>query len=252
MSDQGAYKYKIPKLTILQTDVSEPELLFRRMALDKLDTRKQFGKAENNYVFFRMKYERPDQDFTGLRKLILAIRGKTGMRSRFEGIVGIDITAWKGHESEEYFQILEKYLYDNGDKWWLVFICSNYSDQEFNELRYNCVNYFVIEREQAYVYETDYLNRCIKDALSSFSATAEEAGIRHLGDILRSEKMRNFRSIQMIRRIVYELCTSIDSTENKMITDQMIRNYLTDPLCILNILTGGSFHGGAGGTRDVV
>ena len=114
------------------------------------------------------------------------------------------------------------------------------------------MNYFVIEREQAYVYETDYLNRCIKDALSSFSATAEEAGIRHLGDILRSEKMRNFRSIQMIRRIVYELCTSIDSTENKMITDQMIGNYLTDPLCILNILTGGSFHGGAGGTRDVV
>ena len=252
MNDQKEYKYKIPRLTILQTDVSEPELLFRRLALDKLKTKRQYGKTDSDYVFFRMKYEGPDQEFTGIRKLILSIRNKTGMRSRFEGIVGIDISAWKGHESEEYFQIFEKYLYDNCDTWWLVFICSNYSSQEFNELQYNCVNYFVIERKQAYVYEIDYLTRYIKDAVSSFGATAEETGVRHLGDVLRSEKMSSFRSIQMIRRIVYEICASVDLTEKKIITDKMIGDYLADPLCILNILTGGSLYGGACETREAV
>lgn len=247
------YPYQVPKLTLLQTDVMETELLFRKMSLDKLSKMNAHPEMDNRYVFYRLKYEKPEDDFTGLRKLILAIRHKTGMRSSYQGIVGIDITAWKGHESEEYFQIFEKYIYDNCDDWKLVFICSNYSDQEFAELQYHCVNYFVIERRQAYIYETDHLNRCIKDTISSFGANAEEKGIQRLEEILRSESMNDYRSVQMIKRIVYELCLSVSECQEKnLITDRSVQAYMEKPSSVLNILTGRSFVGGSNGYKEAV
>lgn len=252
MSNQEFFPYQIPKLTLLQTDVTETELLFRRIALNELSKQSNLLNKTNSYVFYRMKYETPEQKFSGLRKLILAIRNKTGMRSSYKGIVGIDITAWKGHESEEYFQIIEKYLYDNCDDWQLVFICSNYSDQEFAELQYHCVNYFVIERRQANVYETDHLGRCIKDTISAFGANAEKEGIQRLEEVLRSEEMKDYRSIQMIRRIVYELCLSLECQKEKIITDQAVREYLDSPSCVLHILSGRCVTGGFDEYKEAV
>ena len=73
------YPYQVPKLTLLQTDVMETELLFRKMSLDELSKMNAHPEMDNRYVFYRLKYEKPEDDFTGLRKLILAIRHKTGM-----------------------------------------------------------------------------------------------------------------------------------------------------------------------------
>lgn len=251
-SHQELYSYQIPKLTLLQTDVTETELLFRKMSLDEFFKVNACPGMDNCYVFYRLKYEKPEESFTGLRRLILAIRNKTGMRSRYKGIVGIDITAWKGHESEEYFHIVEKYLYDNCDEWKLVFICSNYSDQEFAELQYHCVNYFVIERRQAYICETDHLNRCIKDTISSFGTNAEEKGIKRLEEILRTEAMKEHRSIQMIRRIIYELYLSDECQEKNLITDKSVQEYLDNPTSILHILAGRILTGGANGHKEAV
>ena len=97
MTKKDLEQYFIPSLTLLETDLTETELLFRKIifteqAFPSQKRQPAYGPEEAGYVFFRWSYELPGGPFTGLKKLILEIRRRTGLRSSYRGIVGIDVT----------------------------------------------------------------------------------------------------------------------------------------------------------------
>ncbi|MDO5131630.1 MAG: hypothetical protein Q4D81_01450 [Eubacteriales bacterium] len=210
MDVNGLNHYSTPRLTLLRTDESEPEWLFKNTFCDPDAGIRQ---CREPCVFYRLRYENPQQQFTGIRKLILSIRRSMGMRSGFYGTAGIDVSAWKDHEEEEYFQILLKYLYDNSREWSLVFICSNYSDREYLCLKYHCVNYFAIESRALYLYPQGILEANIRNAFSDIYCEIEPDAAAMLAEALRSCSSCITNLFQKLPRIACEVLRRADSGE---------------------------------------
>lgn len=231
--------YQPPELTFLETDLTEPELLFRRIASEKNEKPSSFPAPEHPYIYYCLKYEKPDSSFTGLKRLILEIRRGTGMRSGYTGIVGIDVSSWRSHESEEYFQIFLKYLYDNSTDWKLYFICCNYTEKEFLTLQLSCLNYFILKHQKVFIYTTDSLNECITHCFSSLNLSAGKEAVDLLADALQAKVGSSSRSLQIIRRIVYEVSRLLadTGTADPHITPEVIKKNLSDSSGFLNILS---------------
>lgn len=202
MDNNRSSRYKIPGLVLLQTDETEPELLYKNTVCNPDGDRPGYGRP---CVFFRMRYEAPLKPFTGIKKLILAIRRKTGLQSGFHGAVGIDVSPWKGHEEEEYFQILLKYLYDNSGEWDLTFICSNYTGQEFLNLQYHCVSYFMIESRQICLYPPGILESSIRRTFTELRQEIEPDAVDILAAAIRSCSGRISGLPQKLPRIACEI-----------------------------------------------
>lgn len=245
MTKKDLEQYFIPSLTLLETDLTETELLFRKIifteqAFPSQKRQPAYGPEEAGYVFFRWSYELPGGPFTGLKKLILEIRRRTGLRSSYRGIVGIDVTPWKSHEKEEYFQIMQKYLYDNSKEWDLVYICSGYSPGELSDLRRVCANYFILHSRRAYVYSQETLSRYVQNAFSHFGVTADKKAVQELAAALGARLPMENRTLPVIRRIAYEiLCRETEQKEKVLrISEKSVKQYLQEPESSLAILAG--------------
>ena len=73
MTKKDLEQYFIPSLTLLETDLTETELLFRKIifteqAFPSQKRQPAYGPEEAGYVFFRWSYELPGGPFTGLKK----------------------------------------------------------------------------------------------------------------------------------------------------------------------------------------
>lgn len=244
MTKKDLEQYFVPSLTLLETDLTETELLFRKMVFTEhaFPSRKRLPTSRteaSGYVFFRWNYELPERPFTGLKKLILELRRRTGLKSSYRGIIGIDVTPWKGHETEEYFQIMQKYLYDNSEEWNLVYICSGYSPGELSRLQYICANYFILHSQQAYIYSHEAMNRYIQNAFSEFNVTADRKAVQDLAAALVDRLPKENRTLQVIHRIAYEILRRETEQKEKVlrISEGSIGQYLQEPESSLAILT---------------
>lgn len=87
-------------------------------------------------IFYRSAYAYPYDSFDGLRRYILAIKDKTGLRSRFKGYVAIDFSEWAEHVDEQYFQVFLMYLADHADGiHYLLFFGERETDTQVKVLR---------------------------------------------------------------------------------------------------------------------
>ena len=87
-------------------------------------------------IFHRPAYAYPYDSFDGLRRYILAVKDKTGLRSRFRGYVAIDFSEWADHVDEQYFHVFLMYLADHVDGiHYLLFFGERETDTQVKVLR---------------------------------------------------------------------------------------------------------------------
>lgn len=229
-----------PVLSLLETDILEPEILIRRIASEMAEEHPEYFSGNTPQVFFKLRYTPPYTTFPELRNLILQIRKAAGFRSEFRGVVAIDVSEYKGHEEEEYFTILLKYLYDNGANCRIMFICCQYSDQELAKLYNSCIKYFPVCKEQLHIFSEKNLKRLIDSAFHEQSVTMDPSGIELLTDSLRLPDLAPYRSLQLIERLPYEL-KRIGSNMKKprvFFNEKDVKEYLRDPCSSICMMTG--------------
>ena len=227
-----------PKICLLRTDIVEPEILIRLLAAE---TSKRFPaafKGEVPQVFYRMRYVPPYETFQEIRNLILQIRNATGIRSRFHGMIAIDVSEYKGHEDEEFFTILLKYLYDNMCGCKTILVCSQYAEKEYRRLLSRCAEFFPVQQQQLHVYDCEQLKYFVKASFKNHRYTIDSDSIELITDMLMSEELVPYRTIQLIDRIPEEIHIKKASCKNEQGStfSDAVREYFLDPnspICML-------------------
>lgn len=229
------------KLCLLDTDIIEPELLVRIIADAVSEEYPECFQGEASLVFFRLRYTPPYERFTELRRLILEIRQATGIRSRFRGMLCIDTSEYKGHEDEEYFTILLKYLYDNAQDDAIIFVCSQYSEQEMERLANSCMKYHPIHREKLMLFEKECLSQLIESIAVREHVSFDDEALDLVTTALSSASLKTSRSLQLIDRIPRELRVH-NPNENRgkkrtqKISTKNVLEYFSDtssPICMM-------------------
>lgn len=101
------------RLTVITTDLAEPEAFLLRMAEKSREKYPHRFMGRIPCVFYRLRYVPPCENFRELKNLILRIENAKGLRAHFHGIVALEVSEWMGHEREEYFSVILKYMYDH-------------------------------------------------------------------------------------------------------------------------------------------
>lgn len=229
------------KLCLLDTDIIEPELLVRNISDVVSEEYPECFQGEASLVFFRLRYTPPYERFTELRRLILEIRQATGIRSRFRGMLCIDASEYKGHEDEEYFTILLKYLYDNAQDDAVVFVCSQYSEQEMDKLANYCMKYHPLHKEKLMLFEKERLAQLIESVAMRENVFFDDEAMQLLTTALSSASLKASRSMQLIERVPRELCchnhdTNCRERKTQRISSNTILDYFSNastPICMM-------------------
>lgn len=229
-----------PQICILSTDIVETEILIRLLA-DKTSKRYPDAfKGEVPQVFYRMRYVPPYESFQEIRKLILQIRNATGIRSRFHGIIALDVSEYKGHEGEEFFTILLKYLYDNTRGCKVILVCSQYAEKDHRRLLGRCAEFFPVQQEQLNIYDHERLKYLIESSFEKRKCKVDSGSVELIADILNSEDLIPYRTLQLIDRIPEEIHIQKMSCKSKHgnISQSAVREFFLDPHSPICMLAG--------------
>ena len=229
---------KNSQICILATDIIEPEILIRILSADTERAYPDLFKGETPQVFYRMRYVPPYDTFQEIRKLILQIRNATGIRSMFNGIMAIDVSEYKGHEEEEFFTVLLKYLYDNSQGCKILLVCSQYTEKEIGRLFSICSRFFPVQIEKFNLYEVEQLKNMIKSSFQEHGKKISSDDVELIAGILECDDLTPYRTLQLINRLPEELHLNKLSSGRTLDEDlhTSIKKYFRDsysPICLL-------------------
>ena len=247
--DESIFQTGIHQLTVINTDLLEAELLIRRIAEKESDAHPCSFGGLSPYVYFKMPYIQPCDNFKELRRLILRIRDQTGLRANYKGIVAIEVTEWIEHEREEYFTIFLKYLYDHRDQWQAALVLNDCKPAQMHRFLTACVRYMMPKLIHIRLFE---------DATSLFDvlqATFQKCGkrISHdatsmLAEAMVKPELKDVRSLESIERTIAEVITySGDPTQ---ITKNHVRDYLQNTCSMLAMMAGRILYEERGTSRE--
>lgn len=227
-------------LLLLETDLREPERFILDFAGEAARRMPSAFQGDTPAVFFRVRYVPPYEQFQELRRLILAVRAHTGLNSAFCGVVGLDLSEWRGHENEEYLTIVLKYLADCGRKWLILAPCCGYREDELARLQRACLPYLSARRERMMVFEIEGLTQRLTDFFLERAVLLDASGARLLATALCDQRLADYRSIHLIERTAEDVMESYANLREKKgrITRKGIEAYLADEQCGLCMLAG--------------
>lgn len=228
------------KLVVMDTDLEEAGSMLLWLADEEQRRAPDSFSGERPCVFFRLPYTQPCNNFTDLRRLILQVRDATGLRADFHGIVAIDATEWIGHEQEEYFTVVLKYLYDHLDLWRPVMVLSGCSAPAYRRFLTNCAKYITPRPFRLHLFrDPGLLEQTTLRLLTDRGRTIEAEGLQLLTDALSQPALAPVRSLDLIRRTVDELLDFVP--QGVPISRDHVCHHLDQPDHTLTMLCGASF-----------
>ena len=237
------------KLTILCTDLREPESLILRLAEDAQaqDPARFTGKKVG--VFFRLNYVPPYEKFQGLRMLLLRVKEAKGLRAEFRGVVAIDVTEWLGHEREEFFTVILKYLYDHRSSWISSFVLCDSTETQQRKLAVACAAYISPVMEDISLFSRkDRLARMLQLRFHATGCLILRSTLNRLTEMIAAPELAQVRSLALLDRIVEDLAAM--SVQKKVVNIETVQKYLADPYSTLTMLMGRSEYKEEGNTEN--
>lgn len=231
------------KLVVMDTDLEEPGSMILRLAAEEQTHAPGSFSGERPCVFFRLPYTPPCENFTDLRRLILQVRDATGLRADFHGIVAIDATEWIGHEQEEYFTVILKYLYDHLDLWRPVMVLSGCTAPALRRFLTHCAKYITPRPFRLHLFrDPDMLEQTVVDLLTARGHTMDPEGLRLLTGTLARQELAPVRSLDLLHRTVDELLENEGLSPH--ISHRQVLDHLDRPDHTLTMLLGSAPHYG--------
>ena len=228
-------------LTVINTDLAEAEALIHKMAKEELQANPDSFAGLMPCVYFKMPYIQPCDSFQELRRLILRVRENTGLRAEFRGIVAIEANQWLGHEREEYFTVMLKYLYDHRDIWRTVMVLNDCKPAQLQRFAAVCAHYMTPNLVHIRLFEdAQVLCGMIQSAFEKRGARISPAAASMLSEALRKPELKEARSLTLIERTEMELIAY--SADRPQISEGHVRDYLLDQGTILAMVAGKTLY----------
>lgn len=177
---------------------------------------------------FLIDYCNPTQELTELTRLIRDVDNAAGFRSQYCGLLALDISAWKGHYSEVYFQRIMEYLSSIDDKVCIIFIVENFTENEIKEADYMLSGFFRIRRiKLSYPSSSQFLDY-IYNKLEKYGLELNDEARELLKESV--DELRNFKYFdgyktinRMCQDIVFDLCMSEKFNSKSIGKETLIR-----------------------------
>lgn len=224
-------------LTLINTDLAEAEEMVKRLAEDERTRNPRDFAGNVSCVYYKMPYVQPCEPFEELRRLIERVRENTGLRADFRGIVAIEAVEWLGHEKEEYFTVLLKYLYDMRDVWRAAIVLKEATHAQIQRMASACSDVITPRPFEVRVFtQPERLCALLHEAFQRRGVKADGKAIGILAQVLARPELRKARSLAMIERTVEEL-TDL-SAGREEVTADAVREYVMDPWSALTMMAG--------------
>lgn len=235
--DMRPFGKGLHQFSVVSTDLTEAESLIKVLADEEKNRAPHTFAGKEPCVYFKLPYIPPCEPFKELRKLILRIRENTGLRANFHGVIAIEVSEWIGHEREEYFTVLLKYLYDHRTFWRIATILNGCTSNQINRF-ISCCSKYITPRLFAINVFGDYDTLCslIHNEFTQQNRriTQEAAGL--LATTLAKQELKDARSLTLIERTVGEVIYMCEY--NQTATVETVREYLLDPYSTPTMMTG--------------
>lgn len=237
LQEKSPFHPGVHRLSVVITDLSESEALIHQMAKDAQAACPEAFAGKSPCIYFKMPYIPPYETFQELRQLILRIRESTGLRAHFQGVVAIEVTEWLGHEREEYFTVLLKYLYDHRDLWQAAFVLYSGTMAQTQRFLSACAGYITPRLFNAELFShPDRLREMISRECRRQRKIITQEAAEVLAEAIADTQFRYTRSLTLIERSVEELGDG--SRNGEIITGDAVREYLANPYSMLAMIAG--------------
>ena len=240
MKSSPPFYFEKHTLTVIPTDLAEPEALIRKLAEEALAAKPDFFTGKRPCVYFRFPYVPPCEKFGLLRKQILLIQESTGLRAHFHGIVVLEATEWIGHEQEEFFIATLKYLFDHSDHLHAAVVLKNCTGTKLTRFMRNvslsvpglCLK----EAPQLFFSNAERLEDYCRDSLRGASRAIARNALTLLTETLMRRELSDARSLSLIDQTIRELIVSVPN--RSIISEITVRQYLERPDTTLAMMLG--------------
>lgn len=98
--------------TLIISSLEEKEKRMKEFIQASLKTALKKITAAEPVVYYRLHYTPCNKEFMELKQIIDMLNHAKGLQENYDGIMILDLTEYLGHEQEEYFTVLMKWLYD--------------------------------------------------------------------------------------------------------------------------------------------
>lgn len=168
------------------------------------------------------------QDFMELKKLQLKLRSSAAAMGRKVCAV-LDISEWIGHEKEDYFTIMLKYLHDKRDRMSYVFTVGKADEKQAMDIffRLRCFLSGTMKKD-----ETLLDGAALTEYLEGQCVERDAAGV--LSELLMKEEMKQMRSLPVINSICREMRISSRTGRVSLLT---VRKYLEGSQNIVSLIS---------------
>lgn len=235
--DMRPFGKGLHQLSVVSTDLTEAESLIKVLADEEKKRVPQTFAGKESCVYFKLPYIPPCDPFKELRRLILRIRENTGLRANFHGVIAIEVTEWIGHEREEYFTVLLKYLYDHRTFWRIATVLNGCTPNQINRYLSCCSKYITPRLFTINVFgDHDTLCSLIQNEFTKQNRRITQEATDLLATALARQELQGARSLTLIERTVEE--ESYMCEYNHVATIDTIREYLLDPYSTLTMMAG--------------
>lgn len=224
---------------VIHTDLTEAEAMLKYIAGEARRAHPDAFAGLTPCVYFKMPYIQPCDSFQELRRLILRIRENTGLRAHYRGLVAIEVTEWIGHEREEYFTVLLKFLYDHRDLWRTAMVLNNCRPAQLQRFIGACACYVTPRLFHVRLFEdADALRGAIEKAFQDQNTAIHHDAAAMLASAMASPALKAARSLPFIERTAAEIISCTDA----QVTVDHVRDYLLDPCSTLTLMAGRSLY----------
>ena len=222
-------------LIFLVTEMQDNDKIVAELSNQmRLDNPELF-EGEDAHVYFKLRYARPFDQFDELKKLILRIKDSTGLRRDFRGIVALDCLEWLGFESEEYFQVTLKYLYDFRRLYKYIFTAGDAPAEQIKTMLDASSHFFrAAAVDKSLFNHRDELARYIKSRLGASGAKYDGAAAGLLAGIFADRRNPGLKSYEKIDMVAQDLAGCF---KNKIITGGMLSENLGKNRLLLSLFT---------------
>lgn len=237
MYDVRPFGKGLHQLSVVSTDLAEAESLIKALADAEKQRAPHTFAGQESCVYFKLPYVPPCEQFKELRRLILRIRENTGLRANFHGVVAIEVSEWIGHEREEYFTILLKYLYDHRSYWRIATVLNGCTPNQINRYVSCCSKYITPRSFSINVFgDHDTLCNLIHNEFTRQNKRITQEAADLLATALARQELKDAKSLTLIERTAEEVIYLCEY--NQVATIETIREYLLDPCSTLTMMAG--------------
>jgi hypothetical protein len=157
-----------------------------------------------------LNYCEPHEYFSEIQRFMTEVSNAAGFRSKYHGIVYVDVDEWLEHFEEKHFNSFMEYLSDNSDDWLVVLSVSDRDEELARKMEAFVSAYIRIERitlEPPTVQElTQYATKLLEGYGITLALQTKKILLDSIAELCKNKYFDGYKTVKMLcEDIAYSL-----------------------------------------------